>query len=294
MNIKRVIIFVISLCVFFPLTSQTYDNLYYNLSNPDFIIKLPSALNEISGITAIGENIIACVQDENGIIFIYDISKNTVTNKIYFADNGDYEGIAIVDTNIYVLRSDGVIFEISDFDKKEKKIKYYSTMIPAADNEGLCFDKKNNRLLVTCKSNPEKGKEKKDKRMIFSFDLTSKKLSKEPILMFDVDDLYPYIDDENTANKKNNKKKKSKKVQFKFRISEISVNPLTDEYYLLSAVDNLLLILDNSGKIKSVEKLPHDIFIQAEGITFLENGDMLISNEGQNKKATLLRFSRQN
>lgn len=33
------------------------------------------------------------------------------------------------------------------------------------------------------------------------------------------------------------------------------------------------------------------VFNKPEGITFFENGDMMISNEGQHKKPTLLRFN---
>jgi len=35
------------------------------------------------------------------------------------------------------------------------------------------------------------------------------------------------------------------------------------------------------------------VFNKAEGITFMENGDMLITNEGQDHRPTLLRFNYQ-
>ena len=53
----------------------------------------------------------------------------------------------------------------------------------------------------------------------------------------------------------------------------------------------MLFVFDMNGTIEYMEKLNPDIFNQPEGITFLKNGDMLISNEGQNKNPTLLRFN---
>jgi hypothetical protein len=46
-----------------------------------------------------------------------------------------------------------------------------------------------------------------------------------------------------------------------------------------------------NGEIENIERLNPSLFSNAEGIAFFENGDMLITNEGQNKSATLLRFN---
>jgi hypothetical protein len=44
------------------------------------------------------------------------------------------------------------------------------------------------------------------------------------------------------------------------------------------------------GSIEHIELLDPTMFNKAEGITFYDNGDMLITNEGQDKKPTLLYF----
>ncbi len=45
-----------------------------------------------------------------------------------------------------------------------------------------------------------------------------------------------------------------------------------------------------NGNIEHIEQLNPTMFNKAEGITFYENGDMLITNEGQDNKPTLLHF----
>jgi len=57
----------------------------------------------------------------------------------------------------------------------------------------------------------------------------------------------------------------------------------------LSGMEHLLMVFNLHGKIEYMEKLDHDIYNQPEGLTFLNNGDMLISNESKNKKPTIVR-----
>ena len=46
------------------------------------------------------------------------------------------------------------------------------------------------------------------------------------------------------------------------------------------------------GKLHHLEVLDPVRFNKAEGIIFLSDGDLLITNEGQDKRPTLLRFDR--
>jgi len=77
----------------------------------------------------------------------------------------------------------------------------------------------------------------------------------------------------------------------KFRTSAICIHPLTKRLYLLSAADHALFIFGPGGQPEHIELLDPGIFNKSEGITFFSNGDALITNEAQNKKATLLRFN---
>jgi hypothetical protein len=123
----------------------------YNLTKPDNTFLLPDTLHEVSGLTDIDSTTFACIQDENGILFIYDAKNNVIKKQYTFNLDGDYEGITRVDQNIYVLRSDGTLFEISNYTSDNFKLTSYTTGIPANNNEGLCYDQENKRLLIACK-----------------------------------------------------------------------------------------------------------------------------------------------
>src|SRR5690606_19277519 len=73
---------------------------------------MPESLEEISGIHYLSKDRIACVQDEQGIIFIFNLDTDLVEKKINFAKAGDYEGLAIVDSTAYVLESNGKLHVI--------------------------------------------------------------------------------------------------------------------------------------------------------------------------------------
>ena len=122
---------------FIVLASYNKEN-DYTLATPDKTFVLPNILIEISGLTNNGETSIACVQDEKGIIFIYNLTENKIDKEINFNIAGDYEGIARVNKTIYILKSDGVIYEVIDFDSELPKVKSYTTGILAKNNEGLC------------------------------------------------------------------------------------------------------------------------------------------------------------
>ena len=264
----------------------------YNLNSPDTSFALPDTLHEISGLTYIDATSFACIQDENGILFIYNALNNKLEKQYTFHLDGDYEGIARIDKTICVLRSDGTLFEISDFESEDFRLNSYATGIPANNNEGLCYDPDNNRLLIACKGKIGKGPAYKDKRVIYGFDLKTKVLTQDPVFDFDLQTIIQFAQrNDIKLPVKTKKKGQVTEPVIKFRISAICIHPVTKQLYLISAADHMIFVFGMNGEIVHIEKLNPAMFNKPEGITFFENGDMLITNEGQNKRPTLLRFN---
>jgi hypothetical protein len=284
------IIFIIALLGCGPNTSNQGKIMDYDLTKPDASYILPDTLREISGLTDLDSISFACIQDENGILFIYDAFKNEIIKQYTFHIDGDYEGITRVEKTIYILRSDGTLFEISDYQSKDFKLTSHETGIPSSNNEGLCYDEEQNRLLIACKGKIGKGPEYKDKRAIYAFDLKTKTLSKEPVFDFDVQHIKQFALTHEITLPEKERKGRPEPIM-RFRPSAIGIHPVNKKLYLLSAADHFLFVFDMQGKINNIEALNQEMFNKAEGITFFQNGDMLIVNEGQNKKPTLLKFN---
>ena len=272
--------------------NKTVVAINYNLSEPDKIYILPNALKEVSGIAEADASSIACIQDEKGIVFIYDLVKEQVKKEYPFHNSGDFEGIARVDKTIYILRSDGILFGIENYESAASATKSYATGIPAKDNEGLCFDRQGNRLLIAPKNNYTTDSHKKNNRMIYAFDLKSKKMIETPAFVFDLKKIKKFASENKikVPMKKDNKGDK-KEIDIEFRPSEIAIHPLTNKLYVLSGMERLLFVFNMNGEIEYIQKLDPDLFSQPEGITFMNNGDMLISNDVKNNKPALLRFN---
>jgi uncharacterized protein YjiK len=270
----------------------------YNFSEPSAQMDLPDTLREISGIAFIDESTLACVQDENGILFLYDLNENGIVTQQPFNFDGDYEGVARVGSTMYVLRSDGWVFEIRKYASDSPKVDSIETHIPVDNSEGLCYDSDNNRLLIACKNKMKNVAEKKNTRFIYALDLKTKTCSDQPVITIDLNDLKTFAKEKNVqfpvrVKKHDNGNPVTGEPVLKFRPSEIAIHPVSRKLFMLSAVDHALFIFSPEGKLQHIEVLDPELFNKAEGIAFLDNGDLLISNEGQSKKPTLLRFNYQ-
>jgi hypothetical protein len=267
----------------------------YNFAQPSVQLDLPDTLREISGIAFIDKSTLACVQDENGILFLYDINENDIVTQQEFHLDGDYEGIARAGSTVYVLRSDGMLFGIREYRSGKPEVDSIPTHIPVDNSEGLCYDAEHNRLLIACKNKLKSAGNKRNTRFIYAFDLQSKTCSEEPVFTIDLDDLKTFarMNDIDLPERVKKNGDETGVPVLKFRPSEIAIHPITKRLYMLSAVDHALFIFSPGGKPVHIELLDPELFNKAEGIAFLDNGDLLISNEGQSKKPTLLRFNYQ-
>ena len=252
---------------------------------------MPPALREISGLAVIDNSSIACIQDEEGAIFLMNLETEEIDKKIVFAGKGDFEEVALADGDAYVLESTGFIFHIKDYLQEGAEANRLETDLTKQNNaEGMCYDRSNHRLLISCKG---KGEEKeKNKKAIYAFDLRSGKLSKAPVMHLTQDEIKKAITKVNPggAGKNIERAMKSDNIDELFTPSGIAIHPVTGELYVLSTQNNLIAVLDMQGNVSEVYPLLHELFTQPEGIAFTPAGDLYISNEGQKGMGNILKF----
>lgn len=220
----------------------------YNWDSPTEVYKLPKELKEVSGIHYINKSTIACNQDEDGTVFLFNPETNRIDKTLDFGSPGDYEDLTKVGEDYFILRSDGTIFKYSGSNHKTFKTNYDH----CGDYESLCYDKQNNRLIMGCK---------KGDRAFITFDLATSTFNERPLFKINNDNIQP---------------------------TAANIHPITKELYVLCRDRILILSLD--GTIKREHSLTSSLFPQPEGITFKENGDLLISNEGKKKSATIIEY----
>ncbi|RYZ38916.1 MAG: hypothetical protein EOP49_30630 [Sphingobacteriales bacterium] len=148
--------------------------------------ELPDELREVSGIVYLDKNRFACVQDEAGTVYIYNAARRTIERKVAFGPAGDYEGITLAGKAVYIVRSDGTLYEINDIHREQPEVKSYNTSLTETQNiEGLCYDKAGNRLLLAVKDQ-EPGSQ--NFKGIYEFSIASKTLKAAPVFRISLAD----------------------------------------------------------------------------------------------------------
>jgi uncharacterized protein YjiK len=273
----------------------TFKKCLYDLGRPDQRFTLPHDLEEISGISWMGEGKLACIEDENGIIYLYSLEDEAINDTRKFNKDGDYEDIEVVGNTAYVLESKGDIFRVKHFRQDDFKVKRYKTRLSKKNNaEGMAYDFSEERFLIALKGSPAVDKEISFEgyRAVYAFDPGTEKLTQEPVYLVDLRSIDSYRDQGNFAQFS------SKLARIlgitdpyaNFRPSGIAVHPLTGEIYIISSVGKLLIVLDRDGLILGVQALDPGLYRQPEGICFSPGGDLYISSEGRGGKGYILKF----
>jgi len=275
--------------------SQGDGSIPYDLGTPAARFSLPGELTEISGISWYDRDILACVQDEKGTVYLYNLATGKIVSSYKFSGGGDFEDVAAVADTIYALRADGVIFKVAGISGRRVAIEKIATPLsPRNDAEGLTYDRKANALLIACKGEPhlEQRKEATGLKAVYGFSLQEKKLNMHPRFLIDVK-RFSEVQEKNWLRAQSVRLGKALKLigdDWGFQPSGIAIHPITDEIYILSHVGKRVVVLDRSGQVVAVEPLGRELFRQPEGICFSPDGDLFISNEGDGKKANILRF----
>ena len=273
-------------------SSQGNDgaDVLYNLSQPEKTLKLGATLVEISGLTFLEETgELLAINDEMGAIFRLDPQNGNILEAMDFGKDGDYEGIELVDSIIYVLKSNGNLHPYNTITKKkEKTIK--TNLNYANDVEGLGYDVETHSLLLACKESPQLKDEKRRKgiKAVFSYDLHAGKLKKKPVLEIADKDMLAFLENHIAEYKLPELELKVFKNRVKsFSPSGIAVHPQTGFYYIISTVGKLMVVLDRNSDIQQIYFLKPAIHAQPEGICFTPEEDLYISNEGVNFTARI-------
>lgn len=305
MHVKQISLFPILLLSFLAACSQDNDThllfknpdytFAYQLAEPGKSWKMPASLVEISGLSFIDNHRLACVQDENGIIYIFNLKAGKIEQKVNFNGDGDYEGIEIIENDAWILKSNGTLYRVTDYLKKaEPYAKKYTTALSGKNNtEGLAYDPVNRNLLIACKGNPFVGENNgKGIKAIYNFNLETKHLESKPFLLISLDTIKYYLD-YNTMTRFGVEllayfdPSEGDKT---FQPSGIAIHPLTGDIFILGSVGKLLLVVSRKGEMLAMIKLSPKVFPQPEGICFSPDGTLYISNEGAGQEGTILEF----
>lgn len=247
----------------------------------NYVHELPPELSEISGITFLNDTVLVAIQDEEGILYYYNLPQNKIIKKQTFAGPGDYEDLAKAGNDMYVITSEGVLTQIKNFESSSPVVNTIATPFTKKnDIEGMAYDTKNHRLLIAPK---EHGLDQnKTTKQIYGFDLKNMKFNAEPVFSIPLDEISSQFEGDalEESSKKFLKAIGNQNMNKVFRSSAITVNDKTGEIFVLSSLNGLIIILSPKGVLDQIIQFSGVEYKQPEGIAFAPSGKLYISNEG--------------
>ncbi|WP_436518028.1 SdiA-regulated domain-containing protein [Ekhidna sp. To15] len=255
----------------------------YDLKRPAKRYYMPYVLEEISGLSYMDPGYILAVDDESGRVFQYDLSKEEVIHSIGFYKPGDYEGVELINNQLYVLKSDGDLFRFPfGSNKKVKAKKFENDLSSANDTEGLGYDPDSKELLIACKEEGTIGKKEIDGRAFYKVRIDKMSLNPNPAFIIGPKELEAFWEQNRTFD--------YEKKRIKFKPSAIATHPISGHYYILSSVGKMLVVVAKSGKILATYPISPRILGQPEGLCFSPSADLYISSEGEGDRGYILKF----
>ncbi len=236
--------------------------------------KLPMHLEEISGLAMTRDNRLLTHNDERGVIFEIDYQKGSIVKSFQLSDMGnpvasDFEGIATIDGQIYLVTSSGRLYECREGTAGESVLfNVYTTGVGRdCEIEGLAYDENQRTLLLMCKD--ARSADMEGKLAVYHWSIDEKQLSKDTHTVIPVAEFSRHI--------------KGKK----FQPSGIERHPVSGNYFVVAARQGAIAEITPSGQVLAVREFPAQWHRQVEGITFATDGTLIVSDEGAGRKARL-------
>ena len=245
------------------------------LAIPEHCNELPSQLDEISGLTSVNDSVLVAVQDEKGWLYFLSSESLEVVDRLKFRGDGDYEGVALAGQSVFVLRSDGDLFEIVGWQDGTPDVQRYESILGGScDAEGLAFSSEANRMLVVCKR-----RARKRHRLIYAFELDDRTWVDDPVYRISLDSL-------RLSARRNG----SRVRRGAFRPSGLAIRPNTDQVWMTMTKFRGVATIDSEGEVLDVFRFPRRLMRQPEAIAFGDTNEVFIATEAAGDVPRICRF----
>lgn len=235
--------------------------------------RLPNRLDEVSGLAVTGDGRVFTHTDERAVIYEIDPSDGGVIKRFGLgvpALSGDFEGIAIAGERFFLVSSQGFLLEFRE-GAAEQVVAFRGVdtgLLSRCEVEGLAHDPSTGTLLAACKTVPGRDR---GAIVVYRIDAATLGLRPDRITV-------PLSELERVG------------LRGSFAPSGIEVDPATGTLILVSARDEAIVEIRPDGTVLSGFRFGASRHPQAEGVTFLPDGSLLLADESQGGRARLTRY----
>ena len=249
---------------------------YFDLGHPNAIHHLPMGITPFSDVAMLDSTQMLGLDQEAGNLFLFDLNENTITSQLSLGET-KFTDMAMVDSTVVLLdASNQVHFLLPPYDSLsfETAEKIDEDIVV----NGACLHNSTKRLFFLGEA-IEKG-EGLFTSSIYTYNLHHRKMNETTLFDVNTSDIETFASENNITLPVINVNALGDSISgLQFVPSAIAVHPKTNEIYILSSGDKSLVVYDQFGKVVNFTFLDPNVFTAPTGLTFLSNGDLLISNK---------------
>ena len=229
---------------------------------------LPNGLQEISGLAVASPTSVFAHNDEYGIVYEVSLTSGKVTRAFALGDPTiaeDFEGIASTDDRIYLITSDGRLFE-ADIGDHRGRVRYnvYDTGIgDLCEVEGLSVGLAPGEFLILCKQALKK--KSRLKLQIYKWNINERRPPAQSWLDIAYKDFL----------------KKSEYPDF--RAAGLEWDAREGRVVVISSRSSSLYFFNEEGRLLDDLALPSSAHAQSEGVTISPAGEFIVADEGKKR-----------
>jgi uncharacterized protein YjiK len=237
--------------------------------------KLPAALREVSGLASTADGRVFAHADESATISEVDARTGAVRKTFRLGaivEKGDFEGLAIAGDRFFLVTSQGLIYAAREGQANGAVsfTRHDSGAGSVCEIEGLAYDLVGDRLLLPCKNTLRA--EFRNRLIVLAVPLRTMRVQTTPVVAVPFGALPGVL---------------SRGV----RPTSLEVRPRTGTWVLLSSQPAALIELSPQGKVLGTAVLSGKRHGQAEGLTFMPDLTLLITDEGGRAFGTLTSYA---
>jgi uncharacterized protein YjiK len=225
---------------------------------------LPKELREISGLTLTNDGRLLAQTDEIGKVWELDYRRGILVKRFALGEggvHGDFEGITVVDSVLFLLTSKGKLYEFHEgANHADVGYEEHDTGLrDACEFEGVAYDRTINSLLLACKHVLDSTAH--NAIVIYRWRLNADSAGRVSRLVVPVSSVVGTNDWKS------------------FHPSDITIDPCSGNYVLIASKERGLIEITPTGAPVMARPLPPD-HIQPEGIAITKDSILIISDEG--------------
>jgi uncharacterized protein YjiK len=231
---------------------------------------MPPELREISGMALTADGRILAHDDEVAKIYVIDPRRGILLKSFTLGTGmrGDFESITVAGPDIYMLASNGVLFQFQE-GADGAGVPYSAVDLHLGNEcefESMVYQADSNWLVMPCKS-------AKDKSLAHHLVIYRWKLGGPPSERLSMVTI-PF------AQLVGSNKWKA------LHPSDITIDPTSGNFVMIASHEEALVEMTRSGQLVRAEVLPHG-HNQPEGIAITKDSLMMISDEATRKPAAI-------